>query len=161
MTSSDIIAITAIILSAIVSIVSAYISYKNNKSNILAKRSEMAFERQLDAFQEVVEKIGMVRLINSQNLYLKDEQKIKNYFSELKNAKDEFYKSYQRQRVYLPPDIAEKTRLYGSGIFSFLSNGNYGEIDKYYSDLVMKEREIIFMIQTFMGYKKNGDALED
>jgi hypothetical protein len=51
MAPSDIIAIVAIVVSAIVSIVSAFIAYKNNEANILARRSEIALERRMDAFK--------------------------------------------------------------------------------------------------------------
>ena len=45
MNSSDIIAIIAIVVSTIVSTLSVYIFYKNNKSNIDSKRTEIALER--------------------------------------------------------------------------------------------------------------------
>lgn len=60
MNSSDLIAITAVIITGIVSALSAYISHQNNKANIVARRSEMVFEKRLDAFSRVVEKIGLI-----------------------------------------------------------------------------------------------------
>ena len=58
MTPSDVIAIVAVVVSAVVSILSVYISYKNNKANIGAKRSEMIFERQIRILQELCPSYG-------------------------------------------------------------------------------------------------------
>ena len=62
MTSSDIIAIVAIVSSAMVSAISAYISFKNNKANIEAKRAEIAFEKRIEAFKEFVETMGKFKI---------------------------------------------------------------------------------------------------
>jgi hypothetical protein len=47
MSTSDVIAIIAIVVSGIVSIIVAITTYRSNKLNIQARRSELAFEKRL------------------------------------------------------------------------------------------------------------------
>jgi hypothetical protein len=92
MNSSDIIAIVAIVISAIVSVVSSVITYKNNKVNIEARRSEMAFEKQLEAFRELAERMGHIRLTNLSILAnTKNQNASETYFDSMQLAFDQFF----------------------------------------------------------------------
>jgi len=71
MNTSDVIAIVAISVSALVTIIVAITSYRSNKLNIQARPSEMAFEKQIEAFREIADKMGGIRkAIISSHRYL-------------------------------------------------------------------------------------------
>ena len=50
----DWITISAIVIPAIVSTIAIIATSKNNKANIQARRSEIAFDKRLEAFREIV-----------------------------------------------------------------------------------------------------------
>ncbi|MGA7194944.1 MAG: hypothetical protein WBW94_15060, partial [Anaerolineales bacterium] len=118
-----------------------------------AKKSEMAFEKQLEAFREITEGIGNIRRISALYSNRRNKESINKYFAELYKAHEDFYASFQRQRVYLPPDIAEHTINYGAHVFQFFSKKDYRKQDKYYDELVKKGEGIITRMQAAIGYK--------
>src|SRR5687767_5771777 len=97
MSNSDIIALVAVILSAAISITTSLVSYFTNKSNIQAKRSEIAFERPLEAFREIAEQIGKIKFklasIKSESDFDKEKE-------ELKQMEISFYQLYRRNLVF-------------------------------------------------------------
>jgi hypothetical protein len=109
MTASDIIAITAIVASAIASIVSAYISFQNNKVNIIAKRSEVVLESRLHALEEIVKALGDLRMILLQNGLLFRQQPSPEEYQQFRNEFNlEFVKyldTYTRLRLFFPPTV--------------------------------------------------------
>lgn len=103
MNSSDIIAIVAVVVSAIVSITATIFSYLNNKSNIKAKRVEMAFERQLNALSAVAEKLRAIEtFLITEGQFISEfeefRQKLIAVVVKMKVERD-------RQEVFLPESI--------------------------------------------------------
>src|SRR5215510_7507327 len=105
MNTSDIIAIVAIVVSALVSIIVAITSYRSNKLNIQARRSEMAFEKQIEAFREIAEKISGIRkaIIGSQIPY--DESSKNVFYHAVEKATLDYVFTYRKYRVYLPSEL--------------------------------------------------------
>jgi hypothetical protein len=154
MNSSDIIAIIAITTSAIMSIAVALIGYFTNKANIRAKRSEIALEKRLDAFREIVEKWGVLKRLGSRGKVLSssDFEKINRYENDLNTAIEEFYKVYQQQRVYFPPNIEKMVTEYGSFSFQFITNQNHTSEStlKWFEAILAKEKGLVAEIQKYI-----------
>lgn len=162
MTSPDIIAIVAIAASTIVSITSAYISYQNNKANLVAKKSEIAFEKRLDAFRDVVE--GAAKYVDF--LYrwssreVKNEKEFKVFFQELNEVSEHIITTYRRCVVYLPPSIdtalAEFHRIIDSQSSEYWPEFSKGKISRdvlnsWLTSVAGQQKKIIEMIQKFVG----------
>jgi len=152
MTPSDIVAIVAIIVSAIVSVVSAIITYKNNKANIGARRSEIAFEKRLDAFREYVENIGKLRFFISNNTNLDNEVEHQNFFNELHEKYDELSICYQKLRVYFPGHIDDAILEHKRMIAEYGTSEDYKNIGEFEKELRVKEKEIVTKIQSYIGF---------
>jgi hypothetical protein len=168
MTSSDIIAIVAIVMSALVSIVSASISYLNNKQNISAKRSEIALEKRMEAFRDVVEKLGGLSIAIS---FLKGllspkikvpKKTITKATKILTDAGLAFMVSFQQNGVFFPLHISKIIRTYqsmSSVYMRVLENNIEGmaidskNLDNWLSLTVKYEADIVSEIQKFIGYK--------
>ena len=149
MNSSDIIAIVAIITSLIISVTSTGVSYFINRNNIQAKRSEIAFERRLDGFREIIEKIGNIRtlLVESSVANINDSQ------DDFKKALSDFYFAYRKNLVFLPPHIADKETEYGKAIDEIIRyEYSYENIDNFYVEHKKYENQIIDEMQKFIGY---------
>ena len=156
MTSSDIIAIVAMVISAIVSIVSGIISYKNNKANIEAKRSDMAFEKQIEAFREIAETIAGIRraVASGYKLNTDDEKTILKYFDQLETAFNAFYVASKRSELYLPPDLKKVLNSYGPHVGFFVSERDFKSEPKFLERLNKMEPEIIALMNKHIGLNK-------
>jgi hypothetical protein len=157
MDSSEIIALVAIGSSAVVTIVVAIIGYLTNKENNRAKRSEIAFERRLDAFRGIIEKSGVLKLLGSSGgkmLSSGNKTEIKSYELDLKQAIDEFYRVYQQERVYLPPHISDMVTEYGNLSFQYIVNEKHttANIKEWCNKIIAKEKEIVAEMQRFIGF---------
>lgn len=163
MNSSDIIAITAIVISAIVSVTSAVISYKNNKANIQAKRSEIAFDKRLAAFSKIVGEIGKFTTLTggvaSQQFKTKEET-IK-YLNKYDGAKD-FTTYYFEQRIFFPKKIDKEIREFIDLMTEYAEEIVFPltQLDEkieqtkattWHVRLRNKEDEIVSVIQDFVG----------
>ena len=84
MNNSDLIAIIAIVVSAIVSIITLIAAYRTAKLNVQARRSEMAFEKQIEAFREIAEKLGGIRKVFVIHGAPEGEGMTRNFFQQLK-----------------------------------------------------------------------------
>jgi len=102
MTSSDIIAVVAISISGIVSLISAYTSYKNNKANIMARRSELALEKRLTAFVDIVEQMGkLTRALSSFNrVNFENKQELLKFTRGVLDNNKKLLELYIKQRVF-------------------------------------------------------------
>jgi len=120
MTASDIIAIVAIVISAIVSVASAIISYMNNKNNIEAKRSEIAFEKRLEAFSGIVKEIGKITTWTGGLAIpqIKSEADIVRYLNK-HDGNNRFQEIYLEQRVFFPKHIDKEIREFINIITEF------------------------------------------
>ncbi|MBI5352027.1 MAG: hypothetical protein HZB50_05265 [Chloroflexi bacterium] len=155
MNSSDIIAIIAIVTSAILSIAVALIGYFTNKANIRARRSEIALEKRLEAFREIVEKCGVLKRLGSRYSVLSsDIEKVNSYEKSLATAIEEFYKVYQQQRVYLPPSIEKMVTAYGSFSFNFIANQEHTleSAKKWFEDIRSREDTLVAEIQKYIDF---------
>ena len=153
MTSPDIIAIVAIVVSAIVSIISVVTTFRVNKANIEAKRSEIAFEKRLDAFREIVEKIGEVRyFLHYSKANLKTDDEMKNFIHEAEEKYRELYRSYQRLRVYFPPAIQDHILDYGNIFSEYFQTRDISKTQSLVTQLHEKEKVTVGNIQKFIGY---------
>ncbi len=165
LTSSDIIAIVAIVLSAIVSVTSAVISYKNNKANIQAKRSEIALEKRLVAFSGIVKEIGGITAWTGEML-ANDINSGEEFFKYLETEKYNihFLETYLEQRVFFPKHIDKEisefidliTRFVKEVILPFEKSDlifNKLKIEDFHKSIKDKESKIVGMIQDFVGLK--------
>ena len=149
MNNSDYIAIIAIIMSAIISVASTIFTYLMNKVNIHAKRSEIAFEKRLQAFQEIVEHIGKIK----KYIYEAEETKLDELKNNVKEAIDEYYVVYRRHLVFLPPTIADNVDRYGDRVYTLVrKNYSYENLNNARRETKKIEREIIQDMQKFIGY---------
>ena len=162
MTPSDIIAIVAIVTSAIVSIVSAYISFQNNKANINARRSEIALEKRLEAFSEVTTKMGMFRLslVNyfaSQISQKSDKLDFAGFKETFVKDLIEFHLTVERVQVYLPRHISiavdEFVDALSNYTDNFLEKDDLGDIDTLTNNLWQEELKVVKLMQEFVGLK--------
>jgi hypothetical protein len=153
MSTSDLISILAVTTTAIVSIISIVVSYLNNRISIKAKRSEMAFEKQIDAFREIAEKMGKIRMVivNTPRPMENNLKSVDTFFSALFDVSMDFYSTYQKYRVYLPSDVDVALREYGKKIIGYAASRDYnrhgGEIE--YLNLI--EPDIIKKMNKHMG----------
>ena len=150
MTSSDIIAIVAIVISAIVSVISAVIAFKNNKANIEARRVEMAYERRMESFREILEAMGVLRMFMSEN-YPLYRGKHDEFFAELRKEYYKFFSTYQKLRFFIPPSLREGFSEYSRFVFDFIDRGDYGKVREFGDELRDKEYEITNALQKFLG----------
>ena len=150
MNNSDIIALVAIILSAIISVTTSLVSYFMNKTNIQAKRSEIAFERRLEAFREIAEQTGKIKLEFSLTKDIDDFYNTRSVFQE---SLINFYKAYRKNLVFLPPSISKNVANYGS-LISNLIDEEYSEENaiKVFKEAKEIEDQIIDAMQKFIGY---------
>ena len=137
MTSSDIIAIIAIIASAIVSIISVMTQYKSNKLALEAKRSELVFDKRLSAFQTVIEQVYNVEKVFQKWSFQEsmNENDLGTFKLSLVEALNQGYETYIRHLVYIPDNIAKEIDIYlhatkeiSDQITSNVKNGNSNDI---------------------------------
>lgn len=162
MTSSDIIAIVAIISSAIVSVISTYISFQNNKANINARRSEIALEKRLEAFSEVTTKMGMFRLslVNyfaSQLTQKSDKLDFAGFKETFVKDLVEFHLTVERVQVYLPRHISIAVDEFVDALASysdkFLEKDDIGDIETLTNELWQEELKVVKLMQEFVGLR--------
>lgn len=152
MESSDYIAISAIIATGIV----AYIGHLTNKENIKARLSEIAFEKRLEAFREIVEKCGVLKRLGSRSKVFSsgNKERMNIYEKELRIALEDFYNVYQKQRVYFPPSIEKIVNTYGNITFDFVKKQAHTteNTQKWFKNIQKKEKELVTEIQKFIGF---------
>lgn len=162
MTSSDIIAIVAIVASAIVSIISAYISFQNNKANINARRSEIALEKRLDAFSEVTFKMGKFRLSLASFLASHSNEKFgKDDFEDLKNIfiKDlaELHMTVERVQVYFPKHVSVAIDRFNDSLSEYsdklIEERDLGSVETLFNIIGDEEQKVVELMQEFIGLK--------
>jgi len=149
MNNSDIIALVAVVTGTIISVTSTLVSFFTNKTNIQARRSEIAFEKRLEAFREIVEHTGNIKIL----LLERDKDSINGLKDRLEKAIDDFYAVYRKNLVFLPPDISNKVATYGSKVYKVVHyHYSYESINKFYVESKEIERQIIEDMQKFVGY---------
>jgi hypothetical protein len=151
MNTSDIIAILAISISAPVSIIVAITSYRSNKLNIDARRSEMAFEKQIEAFREFADKMGGIRktIISASILY--DESSGNAFFRAIEKANLDYHFTYQKYRIYLPTELDAILREFEKKVISYYSNADYTKHDEFFDDFNRLEPNIIKTMNKYIG----------
>ena len=152
MNTSDIIAIVAIVVSAIVSISAGIISYKANKATIEARRSEMAFEKQIEAFREIAEKMSGIRKVFIDTPMPSEKAgSVKVFYTAVRSAILEFVFTYQKYRVYLPSELDLVLREFGKKAISYFSKEDYDLHEEFVSEFNEIEQEIIKIMNKYMG----------
>jgi len=158
MASSDIIAIVAIVISAIVTTVSITISYKMNKENIKSKLTEIAFDKRLEAYREIMEKIDVVSdsLIELTTLDKDNEIKQSNVYSQAIGSIDDFEKTLGKYRIYIVGDldarIKEYRQLHSQLLGQWIKNNpDLEKLDEFNSKATKKANEIQRAIQKTLG----------
>ena len=147
MNTSDIIAILAISVSALVTIIVAITSYRSNKLNIQARRSEMAFEKQIEAFREIADKLGGIR----RTIVTDDRKSESDFFSHVEKATLEYHFTYQRYRMYLPSDLDAALREFTQKAISYYSNADYNRDTEFFEDFNKLEPKIIKIMNKHLG----------
>jgi hypothetical protein len=153
MTSSDIITITAIVVSAIISIMSIYISFVTNKQNISAKRKEIALEKQLEAFstlQNAVQEIAKLIL----SLDEKPNQSIdQNFLKKLKIAHDIFIQKHDLLRIYIPKKFDSALEKISIPTYKLLApNGETDEeTNNYLREIILAQDKFVTLIREYIG----------
>ena len=155
MTSSDIIAIIAIVLSAIVSVVSGFISYKTNKMNITAKRMEIAYQRRLDAFSKMISSMGEFRasLVDAVGILQRDG---------LEATRARLYKGFEnvvitfdKERVFFPSKVNNAVNTYNKIAVEhtdeFLKNPTPVELEKWRKSAWDEENKVVALMQEFIN----------
>jgi hypothetical protein len=90
------IAFLALCLSPITPIITGYFAVKINKENQKAKRLDMAYDKQMEAFRRIIELVGKIRY------YCAKKDISKSFFDELKKLHKELFDYHQQQRAFLP-----------------------------------------------------------
>ena len=153
MNTSEVIAIVAIVVSAIVSIVATITSYRSTKLSLQSKRSEMAFEKQIEAFREIAEKISGIRktIIGSQKPY--DESSDNAFYRAVEKATLDYVFTHRKYRVYLPSELDILLHEFGKQAVSYYSDADYTKHDKFIEQFNKLEPQIIKMMNKYMGIK--------
>jgi len=151
MAASDIIAIVAIVVSAIVSIVVAITSYRSNKLNIQARRSEMAFEKQIEAFREIADKLGGIRKTIIGFPVPDSDRAETAFFTRVEKATLDYHFTYQRFRVYLPSDLDVALREFTQKAIAYYSDADYSKHSEFMDDFNKLEPKIIKIMNQHMG----------
>ena len=159
--------VIAIIVPAIVTLIVSWITIdagiKNNKAKISGKRTEMAYEKQIEAFREIIELVGKTRYHSS------NKDLSKQHIDQLKQLYKELFDCYQRQRAFLPGPIDATLGKYLSVIFQYTNKESPGFLAKlgsrrqisdendleiynnFYSSLKGLERTLVEEIHKFLG----------
>lgn len=153
MSATDIIAIVAIVVSAIVSIVATVISYRSTKLSVQSRRSEMAFEKQIEAFREIAEKISGIRkaIIGSQKPY--DGSSGDVFYRAVEKATLDYVFTHRKYRVYLPSELDALLHEFGKQAVSYYSDSDYTKHDKFIEEFNKLEPQIIKMMNKYIGIK--------
>jgi hypothetical protein len=151
MTTSDIIALVAIVVSALVTIIVAITSYRTNKLNIQARRSEMAFEKQIEAFREIAEKVNGIRkaIISSQKPY--DESSGNAFYRAVEKATLDYVFTYRKYRVYLPSELDKILIEFSKKAISYYSDADYTKHDEFLDDFNKLEPNMVKIMNKYMG----------
>jgi hypothetical protein len=142
--TSDYVAIIAMV----VFLISIYISYLNNKQAISAQHSKLVLGLQLDAFREIVERIGKIRFYCAEN-----RPSTGDYYKRLQDLYEKLYLCYQRQRIFLLPKIANNVAKYQITVFEYIKSKQSDDDsnEKYYNSLVKLENLIIEDMYVFLN----------
>ena len=155
MTPSDIIAIIAIVLSAIVSVVSGYISYKTNKMNITAKRLEIAYQRRLDSFSKMISAMGefQASLVDAVGIIQKDGLEATR--TRLYESFENVVKTFDKERVFFPSKVNYAVNNYNKIALEhtdeFLKNPTPVELEKWRKSVWDEENKIVALMQEFIN----------
>ena len=150
MSNSDIIALIAVLTSAIIAVTTSLVSYFINKSNLQAKRSEIAFEKRLEAFREIVDQTGLISRkignINSKDKYDKEK-------NELGKIESSFYQVYRKNLVFLPPSIDRNVVKFGNLLQSYIYDDYTDEkANSLLNNMAKAQLKIIDDMQKFVGF---------
>ena len=151
MNTSDIIAIVAIVVSAFVSIIVAITSYRNNKLTIQARRSEMAFERQIEAFREIAEKISGIRMAIIASPVPHDERSRKAFYSAVEKATLDYIFTHRRYRVYLPSELDIPLNELGKKAAIYYTDADYTKHPEFIEEFNKLEFKIVKIMNKLMG----------
>ncbi len=151
MNTSDVIAIVAIVVSAIVSIITVIAAYRTAKLNVQARRSEMAFEKQIEAFRIIAEKMGEIRKVFAKSPVPEGEGMTRNFFLAVENAVLDYHFTYQKYRVYLPSDLDAALREFTQVAIGYYSDADYKKHGKFVEDFNKLEPKIIKIMNKHMG----------
>ena len=156
MSSSEIIAIVAIVVSAVVSMLSMYISYKNNMSNIVAKRTEIALERQLSAFSALEEEMHAIT-----KLVLSTDEKPnsaidKAFQKRLEIVYNRYSQKYDSLRIYLPPHVEDALDKFSVSVIDIfldknLVNKTEDEQNDRLRNILLVHGDVVSVIRKYIG----------
>jgi len=113
MEMKDTIAFLALCLSPIMPIITGYFAVKINKSNQKAKRYDMMYEKQTEAFRKIIELVGKIRY------HCAKKDKSKQFVEELKKLHKELFDCHQQQRAFLPDSFDKLLSEFSSLIFQY------------------------------------------
>jgi hypothetical protein len=132
--NAEIIAIVAIVAGLITTLATLVSSYFTNRANIVAKRSELAFEKRLEAFREIYAAmteanshlqsylwlsngLGVPKMINiAKTVSTPEDSIVKQLHYAYINARPDFVKVYTKNRIYLPPHVDNLIQSYMDGV---------------------------------------------
>jgi len=151
MNISDIIALVAISVSALVSIIVSITSYRTNKLNIQARRSEMAFEKQIEAFREIADKMGGIRKAIIGFPVPDSGRSETAFFTRVEKATLDYHFTYQKFRVYLPSDLDMALREFTQRAIAYYSDADYSKHSEFMDEFNKLEPKIIKIMNKHMG----------
>jgi len=149
MNTSDIIAIIAIISSAIVSTIATYSAYLNNKLSINARRREIALSRQIDAFTELAEKLTRLQAVITDDTVPASK---KSYLASLDSVHDDFTSTYTKLRLFFPPEVTYPLGKYQTYYYLYRN-----DISRNFTHRALRtsltewEKEVIRGMSTYLG----------
>lgn len=158
MTTSETIATIAIITSSLISIVSLSISYFINKSNIRARRSEIAFEKRIEAFREMMEKIRRFGYVISDhvNVNVENNTKVAEFKSNCLKSIEDLLFTYWKQNVYFTPtvdkSIGELRKLSVDYLNKFGETYDAQIAEEWFSKYTEKQDQVIGLMQEIIGF---------
>jgi len=156
MTSSDIIAIVAISVSAITSIVTAVMAYLTNKANISARRAELASEKRLEALSTIVGHVEKIKyLLQNVSIPRKADDSWRKLARQLIELEKGFLVDYEKYKIYIPVHISNEIDKFEGSISLLISIYNVAEGEAPLEEELRcykQEEKIIKLIQEFIGF---------
>lgn len=169
MTNSDIIAIIAIVVSGVTSVVTLIVGYLTTRASHRVDLNKIAYEKRLQAFSDIyssITELNRKRRYACVFAYSCDRQNANDYekyivmIEDVNKSCDDFYLIYDSNRVYLPKDIDDLICSYDERIASRLLPKDFDNLSdkdmmEYYKNEIQLQTEtttdIITAMHKFVG----------
>lgn len=160
------IAFLALCLSPITPIITGYFAVKINNANQRAKRFDMTYDKQTEAFRKTIELVGKIRFHCAQ----KDTSK--QFTDELKKLHRELFECHHQQRAFLPDSFDSLLLDCTSLIFQYaykeqdgllikitarraeMESKNLEDFERFYTALIGLQKKLVDEAHKYMELSK-------